>query len=72
MTKTRGAARRGPVYRIGWFIGRAIIYFIAGSVLWVLIYRFVPPPITFTMIGDMADGESISRDWMHCPRLTEA
>ena len=64
MIKTRGAARRGPVYRIGWFLGRAIVYFVVWSVLWVLIYRFVPPPITFTMIGDMADGESISRDWM--------
>ena len=32
--------------------------------LWVLIYRFVPPPVTFTMIGDMLDGEPISRDWM--------
>ncbi len=64
MTKARGAARRGPVYRIGWFLGRAIVYFVAGSVLWVLIYRFVPPPITFTMIGDLTRGESISRDWM--------
>ena len=45
-------------------MGRAIVYFVGGSVLWVLIYRFVPPPITFTMIGDIADGESISRDWM--------
>ena len=64
MTKARSAHRRGPVYRIGWFLGRAIVYFVGGSVLWVLIYRFVPPPITFTMIGDIADGESISRDWM--------
>ena len=32
--------------------------------LWVLIYRFVPPPVTFTMIGDMLDGEPVSRDWM--------
>jgi monofunctional glycosyltransferase len=64
VTKSRGATRRGPAYRIGWFLGRAIVYFIAGSVLWVVIYRFVPPPITFTMIGDMTRGESISRDWM--------
>jgi monofunctional glycosyltransferase len=62
--KSRSATRRGPAYHIGWFLGRAIVYFVAGSVLWVLIYRFVPPPITFTMIGDMVDGESISRDWM--------
>jgi monofunctional glycosyltransferase len=45
-------------------MGRAIVYFVAGSVLLVVVYRFIPPPITFTMIGDMADGESISRDWM--------
>ena len=64
MTKARSANRRGPVFRIGRFLGRAIVYFVGGSVLWVLIYRFVPPPITFTMIGDIADGESISRDWM--------
>jgi monofunctional glycosyltransferase len=64
VTRSRGAAQRGPAYRIGWFLGRAIVYFVAGSVLLVLVYRFIPPPITFTMIGDMADGESISRDWM--------
>lgn len=64
MTKARSANRRSPVFRIGRFLGRAIVYFVGGSVLWVLIYRFVPPPITFTMIGDIADGESISRDWM--------
>ena len=64
MTKARSANRRGPVYRVGRFLGRAIVYFVGGSVLWVLIYRFVPPPITFTMIGDIADGESISRGWM--------
>jgi monofunctional glycosyltransferase len=64
VTKTRGGSQRSPVYRFGWFLGRAIVYFVAGSVLWVLAYRFIPPPITFTMIGDLADGESISRDWM--------
>ena len=64
MKRTRGATGRHPVYRIGWLFGRAIVYFVAGSVIWVLIYRFVPPPVTFTMIGDVRDGESISRDWM--------
>jgi monofunctional glycosyltransferase len=68
----KSAARAGkkkPAYRIGWWIGRAIVYFVAGSVLWVLIYRFVPPPVTFTMIGDMTDGESISRDWMPLSKI---
>jgi monofunctional glycosyltransferase len=69
VTKSRGANQRGPVYRIGWFLGRAIVYFVAGSVLWVVIYRFVPPPITFTMIGDMTDGETISRNWMPLAKI---
>ncbi len=65
MTLRRGTTtRRSFASRIGWFVGRSIVYFIVVSVIWVLIYRFVPPPITFTMIGDLADGETISRSWM--------
>ncbi len=64
MTKSRGASPRGPLSRFCRFVSRAIVYFVVGSVLWVLVYRFIPPPVTFTMIGDMIDGESISRNWM--------
>ena len=46
------------------FIGRAIIAFLIGSVLWVLIYKFVPPPITLTMIGDVVAGRGLTKDWM--------
>jgi monofunctional glycosyltransferase len=59
-----GAKTHGPASRISWFLGRAIIFFLAGSLLWVLIYRFVPPPITFTMLGDVVRGETINKDWM--------
>ncbi len=55
---------RGPVYRLGWLLGRGILLFLAGSVLWVLIYKFVPPPVTMTMIGDAAGGRGINKDWM--------
>ena len=72
MKQRRGAVRRGPAYRVGWLLGRAIVYFVAGSVLWVLLYRFVPPPMTFTMLGDMADGESISRDWMPLSQIDKS
>ena len=64
MKRSRGATKRGSAYRVSSVLGRAMLYFVVGSVLWVLIYRFVPPPVTFTMIGDMLDGEPISRDWM--------
>jgi monofunctional biosynthetic peptidoglycan transglycosylase len=60
----RSSGSRWGVYRVGWIIGRTILWFVAISVLWVLAYRFVPPPVTFTMLGDMAGGHSISKDWM--------
>jgi monofunctional biosynthetic peptidoglycan transglycosylase len=34
------------------------------SVLWVLAYRFINPPITFTMIGDVIDGRGAHKQWM--------
>jgi len=60
---------RGPIYRFGFLIGRAILWFVVGSVIWVLIYRFVPPPITFTMMGDLASGRSIAKDWMPLSKI---
>ena len=35
-----------------------------GSVLWVAAYRFIAPPVTFTMIGDAVGGHGISKQWM--------
>jgi monofunctional biosynthetic peptidoglycan transglycosylase len=60
----RKAPKRGWFGRIvGWII-RAFLLFLLVSVLWVLLYRFVPPPVTFTMLGDVMSGRSITRDWM--------
>jgi monofunctional biosynthetic peptidoglycan transglycosylase len=50
--------------RLWRFIWRAALYFVVGSILWVIIYRFVPPPITMTMLGDVANGRSVTKDWM--------
>jgi monofunctional biosynthetic peptidoglycan transglycosylase len=61
--------RRGWPYRIGWWIGRGIVFFVAGSVIWVLAYRFVPPPVTITMLGDLAAGRGITKDWMSLSRM---
>lgn len=61
--RTRKGTRSLP-YRIGWGIGRGILYFIIGSVIWVAAYRFIPPPVTLTMLGDVLAGHSINKDWM--------
>src|SRR5262249_16271422 len=48
---------------LGW-IAKLVVAFFAISVLWVLIYRIVPPPITVTMIGDVLAGRGLHKDWM--------
>ena len=44
--------------------GKALLWFVVGSLVWVLAYRFIPPPITFTMIGNALEGHGVNRDWM--------
>ena len=48
---------------LGWIV-KLVVALLLVSVLWVLAYRFVNPPITFTMIGDIVAGRGASRDWM--------
>ena len=50
--------------RLAVLAGKAIVWFIGLSVLWVVIYRFVPPPYTATMAADVIAGRSVTKDWM--------
>ena len=59
----RRRARSWPRRILGWIV-KAVLIFLIGSVLWVLAYRFINPPITVTMIGDMVAGRGATRDWM--------
>jgi monofunctional biosynthetic peptidoglycan transglycosylase len=61
--RRRRDTRSWPRRIIGWIV-KLIVAFFVLSTLWVVIYRFVPPPITFTMIGDMIAGRGATRDWM--------
>ena len=40
------------MFRIARFVAKLALGFVVVSVLWVGLYRFVPPPFTFTMAGD--------------------
>ena len=60
----RRAKQRGFFGRLVGWVFRAAFMFVVLSLLWVLLYRFVNPPITFTMIGDMMNGRSPAREWM--------
>ncbi len=50
--------------RIVRFFVKLLLVLVVGSVLWVLAYRFVNPPITATMIGDVTAGRGAEREWM--------
>jgi monofunctional biosynthetic peptidoglycan transglycosylase len=56
--------RRSLLGRILSWIVKLVLAFVIISVLWVLAYRFVPPPITITMIGDVFTGRGLHKDWM--------
>lgn len=43
---------------------RAALAFVALSVLWVLAYRFVPPPYTLTMLADRLHGQAVTKEWV--------
>jgi monofunctional biosynthetic peptidoglycan transglycosylase len=48
---------------IGWIVKLILAFFII-SILWVLAYRFMNPPITVTMIGDLVAGRGLHKEWM--------
>ena len=63
--RPRRPARRRSWFRrmMGWVV-RVILAFVVASLLLVAIYRFVPPPITITELGDVVQGHSLHKDWM--------
>ena len=62
-TYKRKRQRSLPARILGWLV-RLVLAFVVISVLWVLAYRFVPPPVTATMVGDFVAGRGITKDWM--------
>jgi monofunctional biosynthetic peptidoglycan transglycosylase len=60
--RSAAATTTWPRRITGWAI-RLVLGFVLLSVLWVLILRFVPPPITLTMLGDVPTGHGITKSW---------
>lgn len=50
--------------RLARFALKAVLIFLVITIGWVGLYRFVPPPFTFTMMGDLLSGHTITKDWM--------
>jgi monofunctional glycosyltransferase len=59
-------SQRGRAYRLGWWLGRMIIYFLVISVGLTVIYKVVPPPVTLTML---LDPNGFTKDWTPLSRI---
>ena len=57
---SRPSPKAGFAHNLGWWIGRIIIWFLVLSVGLTVVYKFVPPPVTITMI---ADPNGFTKDW---------
>ena len=67
-TYKRRRHRSWPRRIFGWIL-KLVLIFLLGSLLWVLAYRFINPPITATMIGDLLAGRGATREWMPIERI---
>jgi len=64
----RRRPRSWPRRIFGWIVKLVVAFFVI-SILWVGLYRFVPPPITLTMLGDVFAGRGLHKDWMPISQL---
>ena len=58
------AARRSIVTKTAVLVGKLLLVLFLASVIWVVIYRFVPVPFTWPMARDAVHGKHIERDWV--------
>ncbi|MGE3690276.1 MAG: monofunctional biosynthetic peptidoglycan transglycosylase [Novosphingobium sp.] len=66
--RTFGPSRRpsGRIGRFFRFLSRLVLWFVAGSVTLTVLYRFVPPPVTLTML---VDPNGFDKDWQPLSRI---
>ena len=63
--------KRGPSWPgriLGWII-KLLLALLLLSVVWVLAYRFINPPVTATMMGDILAGRGAHKQWMPISRI---
>ncbi len=62
--------------RLGRIIGMAFMLLllvgVVGPVMTVIVYRFVPPPVTFLMIQRMFEGKGLDRKWIALDDMSPA
>jgi monofunctional glycosyltransferase len=57
------------MFRLLRILFKAVLVFVAVSLVWVGVYRFVPVPFTATMLGDVLNGHGVAKDWTPLSRI---
>lgn len=66
LTWSPAGTRDSWPYRIGWWIARVLLAFAALSLLFVVLFKWLPVPVTPTMI---MDPNGFSKDWTSLSRI---
>ena len=66
LTPSSPRADSGLAYRFGWWIGRIVVWFLALSVGVTVLYKWVPVPITLTMV---TDPNGFDKSWTPLSRI---
>lgn len=76
--KLKKPTTKRPLFkRIAIAVGKVMLWFFVFSVIWVLAYRFINPPITFLMVQRnwerKADGEpaKIKKEWVKFEEISD-
>ncbi len=62
----RPGPNRGWLYRFSWWVARGIIWFVMVSLALVILFKWVPVPVTATMI---MDPRGFEKDWTPLSRI---
>ena len=62
----RPGPRRGRLFRFGWWVARGCVWFVGLSLFFVVLFKWLPVPVTATMI---LDNNGITKDWTSLGRI---
>jgi monofunctional biosynthetic peptidoglycan transglycosylase len=73
MARTRGSRSGGGLLRgLRNLLATLVVLAIAGPPVWVVVYRFVPPPITILMVERLIQGKGLDYRWAPISRISPA
>ena len=70
MTKSKNPTfKKKPLSkRIGLIVGKILLWFVVFTIVWVLAYRFINPPITLLMLQRSA---KVERKWVKFENISD-